>query len=220
MKLCTAVVVSFLATTPIALASESIPVPDVRVGDRWVVQGMDASPKDNWERSWKVRRDVTKVEGTIATWKYENLPPSQPATGENRYDLASQALLRGIVSGKPEPAKFPLAVGNEWTHEYAVKGSYGVARYEFKARVVGWEEVTVPAGTFRALRIEHKGTWSRDTDFSREGINRTLTAPVEMTLWYAPAAKSVVKRIRTESSAWRGISFRGEEELVEFLPGN
>ena len=221
MRLGIALVVGLLAATPVAQASEPVGVPDMKVGDKWVMQGTDTLVKDNKVTSWKVRREVTKVEGTVATWKYEMLPPSKPTTGQNRYDFASQVILRDFVSGKPEPTRFPLVPGNEWTYEYEVKTSLGIVRNEMKAKVVGWEEVTVPAGTFRALRIEHQGKWSRDGDFARgEGFGQKLSAPVESIYWYAPAAKVVVKTTRTETSYYGGIWFRSEGQLVEFSTGN
>jgi len=220
MKLGITLAIGLLVAVSTGRASETIAVPNVRVGDRWVMQGTDAWPRDNRQVNWKVRRVVTKTEGNVATWAYENLPPSPQRTGENRYDVVSQVILRDFASGKPEPTRFPLAVGNEWKYEYSVKSSSGIVRNEIKARVVGWEEVTVPAGTFRALRIEHEGTWSRDTDHSREGFGRTLSAPVEITYWYAPAAKTIVKSLRVEKSSYGGTWFRGEQELVESSLGS
>ena len=220
MRLGIALAIGLLVAASAGRASETIAVPNVRVGDKWVMQGTDTWPKNNKEATWKVERLVVKVEGSLATWKYENRPPLQPGSGENRYDVASQVILRDYVSGKDEPTRFPLAVGNEWRYEYSAKTSSGIVRNDIKAKVVGWEDVTVPAGTFRVLRIEHEGSWSRDTDFARDGIIRSLTAPVEITYWYAPAAKTIVKSIRVEKSFYGGVWFRREQQLVEFSLGS
>lgn len=219
MKLRATLIVGVLTIAFTAHASEPVGLPDVRVGDKWVVQGKDALVRVNESKSWKVRREVTQVDGNIATWRYERLPPASPGTGQSRFDLASQVMQRELVSGKQEAARFPLAMGNEWSYEYQVKTSLGVVKNEMTAKVVAWEDVTVPAGTFRALRIEHKGKWSRATDFSREGFSRTISAPVEVIYWYAPAVKAIVKSRRTETSYYGGTWAESEEELVEFSPG-
>jgi hypothetical protein len=212
----TALAACVLLGVTASFATELVTKPDWKVGDSWVVQGTETKVRDNeGSSSWKVRREVTRVEGDIAIWKYEMLPPSRLSTGENKFDIAGQEFLRGVTSGKPERTRFPLSVGSEWKYLYEVKSDFGPVRYEMTARVVGWEEITVPAGTYRALRIEHRGTWSRERDFAREGGGGAISAPQENTYWYAPAAKAMVKILRVEGSARGGVLTRSEQELVE-----
>jgi len=64
--------------------------------------------------------------------------------------------------------------------------------HEGAANVIGWEDVTVPAGTFRALRVVV------ETKFVRFGAGKP-SAPMAatMTLWYSPKVKRWV-RLRYE----------------------
>ncbi len=79
---------------------------------------------------------------------------------------------------------YPLEVGKTW--EYSATFPYarcGTSKIDIKAEVVGWETVTVPAGTYRALRVKHAGYWNNclGSDKHRE------------TYWYVPALKTHVR---------------------------
>ncbi|MGA7986033.1 MAG: S1C family serine protease [Burkholderiales bacterium] len=60
----------------------------------------------------------------------------------------------------------------------------------------GWEQVTVPAGTFRALRVTVVG--HRSTSFH---MRASVTGKFEMTIWYAPEVKRFVKIVQKIWSA-------------------
>ena len=77
-----------------------------------------------------------------------------------------------------------------------------IKRYE--AEVQRWEEVTVPAGTFRAALIV------ADLHYVDEGKAR---AKSRETLWYAPATGQLVKVVR-EGKAPDESSQRIVAELV------
>lgn len=81
--------------------------------------------------------------------------------------------------GKQE-LDFPLTVGKIWTTTWY---RYAFAPITQDSRVAGCEAVTVPAGTFVAVRIEVS---RRDTQSATAAFRR-------YTLWYAPAVKYWVK---------------------------
>ena len=79
---------------------------------------------------------------------------------------------------------YPLEVGKKW--EYSTTFPYpacGTSRIDIKAEVVGWETVTVPAGTYRALRVDHSGYWNNCYGSDRHTEK----------YWYVPALKADVK---------------------------
>ncbi len=80
-------------------------------------------------------------------------------------------------------------------------------RNERKVRVIGWETVAVPAGTFRALRIESEGSFQR-TDIAVSGSAKE-------TAWYAPEVKRYVKWT-FENSTFRGRNQWWGLELMEY----
>lgn len=81
--------------------------------------------------------------------------------------------------GKTE-LEFPLEVGKVWTTRWHTDGAIQINQ---GSHVLGCEEVTVPAGTFVAVRI-----WVSRTD-NRSRIPRSR----DYTLWYAPVVKYWVK---------------------------
>jgi hypothetical protein len=94
--------------------------------------------------------------------------------------------------------KFPMQVGSSWDAKYEWKNPrQGAAHaiHDRKVRVVGWEEVVVPAGKFRALRIESEGSYQR-TDMANSGTAKDI-------MWYAPEVKRFVKW------TYEDASFRG-----------
>jgi len=52
-----------------------------------------------------------------------------------------------------------------------------------KSEVIGWEDVLVPAGKFRAIRIDSRGFW-------RSGCG---TDKLAYKFWYSPQVKSFVR---------------------------
>jgi hypothetical protein len=60
--------------------------------------------------------------------------------------------------------RFPLEVGRKWDIPFEVAVTARPvnrnAKWQWKARVVAVEAVTVPAGTFQAFKIEYDGTFT------------------------------------------------------------
>lgn len=87
---------------------------------------------------------------------------------------------------------FPMQVGKKWEHSNSyVHDRCGNTTSDLKNEVVGWEEVTVPAGTFRALRIDSSGYWRNNCGSDR----------LEYKFWYVPKVKWLVK---SESLTYAG----------------
>lgn len=108
--------------------------------------------------------------------------------------------------------KFPLQVGAEYPYAYglaAQKGSPARTRAEGTVKVVGWEDVTVPAGKFRALKVEAKGSFQR-LDANIRGWQRFV-------LWYVPEVKRPVKAtIESGTTSPAVLDLNRMTELVEF----
>ena len=105
--------------------------------------------------------------------------------------------------------RFPLAVGAEWPSVFEMRRPHARGfgmRFKRTAKVIGWEEIEVPAGRYRALRVRVEGPWER-VDVQVSGRSTT-------TMWYAPAVKRWVKYEYRDTDT--GSHFG--EELVRFLP--
>jgi hypothetical protein len=77
--------------------------------------------------------------------------------------------------------QFPLYVGKGWRHHYVEAIGNDVAQRSKWVEVAAWEQVTVPAGTFWAFRMEMTN--------QRLGVPQ----PAYETHWYAPDVKFYVK---------------------------
>jgi len=102
----------------------------------------------------------------------------------------------------PETLKDGQRLSWGWSWQPARAGR--VKRYE--GRVLRWEEVQVPAGTFSAAVIE------ADLSYVEGG---TVQARARETLWYAPAVSQVVRVVREGRTPDEGSS-RIVAELAEY----
>src|SRR5260221_6465245 len=132
--------------------------PAVKPGDRWVYRQID---NERQRRGGKAQYTVV-----FANDKVIQVVVDRPRKG-NDVDETYTAEWNAIASvdgSNISPhmglLKFPLAVGASWPVVYENtaphKGAFRV-KHERTAKVIGWEEVRVPAGRFRAPKIEVDG---------------------------------------------------------------
>jgi hypothetical protein len=92
----------------------------------------------------------------------------------------------------PQGLSFPLEVGKRWRYAsdwlFKAKKSKGSAIVEVE--VVGYENVTVPAGDFDAFKLVAKGSLHGVSP-----INSLYAGETTATYWYAPAARAIVKSV-------------------------
>ena len=90
--------------------------------------------------------------------------------------------------------KFPLHVGETYSFESSYRNSDSAEierKSKWDMKVVGWEDVIVPAGKFRAVRIEGIGT---------NADGRPARQQTQETIWYVPEVNRKVKDIHVNSS--------------------
>lgn len=184
-----------------------MPRPAVKPGDRWVYQKIDL-----WNKKQIGRPNVTVA---FASKDVINVVMRR---GKEEIDVAFTSewnLVNDFNSGVYNPhsglLKFPLQAGASYRTRYEItrlrQGAYRV-NVDAVMKVVGWEEVQVPAGKFRALKIVGNGTYQR-RDVLSNGQNR-------WEIWYSPQVKRWVKWT-FESTDSRGQRAAYEtDELVEF----
>ena len=151
--------------------------PELKAGDRWSVEERDpyssAIRRTYEEEVAAVGQDRVEVtyDGRIGGVMSPNLTllDNYRFTYDNGYQLL----------------KFPIDIGTRWSFKtkWANKetGSSGTA--EFDVEALAAEKVTVPAGTFDAVRLRAKG-------YMYAGGTWVVT----ITYWYAPAVKRIVRQ--------------------------
>jgi len=109
------------------------------------------------------------------------------------------------ANGEKSPAIAIAAIG------YPV-GSPSLPGFTSTAQIQGWEQVTVPAGTFRALRVEMAG--NRRLHFlTRDAV----AGRFKLTVWYAPEVRRFVRLEHMTWSAYRDAPAQLNHDVVELL---
>jgi hypothetical protein len=170
---------------------EKVEAPVWTVGDKWVL-------------SDDLVITVVNADGQNYTLKY------QTARGDMMFISDKTSLNRLSFLSKDKPIKyegrnkrlfnFPLSIGKVWKDQYITKttalGSQEMTYLE-TFTVLGWEEIAVQAGKFKALKLEYK----------QETVGQIAGRPKEgkAWYWYSPDAKYMVKYQCEKSDYWDAI---------------
>ena len=179
----------FCSMTALAQDQATVSQPDVGVGDSWAYLVIDPYTKET-RGEWLF--DVVEVSGSSIKTELNRDGSSSTRIYGRDWSLSKDFLL----------FSFPLEAGKKWKSKTSYETSdCGPTSDDLTAEVKGWEDIKVPAGKFRALRIEHNGFWT-----SRCGSGRKL-----WWYWYVPSVKHFV---RFESRAWNPRGQIGFEQVL------
>jgi len=165
---------------------ERCDVPVWNVGDYWKFQLED-------RRWWSL--EVIKVETDLYIVKNpfsETLYGFDTHTLQKKVDITPQG--RRTTSKSPIGIDFPLYVGKKWDTMFEGRMDDNTRSDVIIAfKVISVEDVTVPAGTLKAFKIEQE-------------VRPPGTGNSEIYhLWYAPVAKNVVKcKFFARYGTWAG----------------
>jgi len=185
----------------LAPAQPAADKPTLTVGDKWVFSQVAADGKTT---SWS--REIVELPSA------DQVRVRQGNGMLAEYDDA----MNFVPEGKPEflraLAKYPLKVGSEWvlSRKFANPSTGETG----KAKVVAYEAVTVPAGTFQCYRVEADATLT----------NKTYTETRKWVRWYCPDVKWIAKEtVETKTYNPYNPAATGtvhtSSELVKFTPG-
>lgn len=191
----------------------SVEKPDLKVGDRWVFRTVDL---------WK-NEEAAKFEYKVTSTNGDNIELERTkidaATGslvgrpaKRKADRSTWTFVNSMMTeGKYVTFAFPLEVGKTWEFEYSTKTTSGDSVSQKRtAKVESWEDVVVPAGQFKALKVVHSGHYTRSTAMS------SWSGVVSEVFWYAPNVKRFVKREYRDTigsgQTWEHVS----DELIEY----
>jgi hypothetical protein len=191
-----------------AQADAPVPRPEVKVGDRWSYQRVDY---DTGRVFGKYVLEVAFAgRGVIHVVKTRARKLEE---GDNTFTADWNAVSTDGRVFNPHSGllRFPLRIGDSYstTFDAAILKKQGSARNERQVKVIGWEEVTVPAGKFRALKIVAEGHFQR-LDTRSSGNARNV-------IWYVPEVRRWVKMVGESRPLGRGGA--GEhtgEELLDY----
>lgn len=182
-----ALALSLPATAARAADPERIDKPAAQVGTGWrlrIADGMTKVPIS--EVSYRI--------GAVTADEVQILNESDEVFGV--LDAAGYAVKRAgdIVFEPPlQRARYPMAPGDRWQSAYNYNSPQcGATQATLAFKAVAWDDVTVPAGKFRALRVESEGTLRNGCGSNRQTHKHwyvpDLTVPVRQeSIFYAQA---------------------------------
>jgi hypothetical protein len=178
----------------------AVTAPHLDVGDEWVYLVLTSNPRyalSDPEKRIDQYTVVDEADGKPRISYSVLAAPGGPSIRTSNVYSARPGLESGLsnaseITGTRNLLLFPLDVDAKWSYsnEYP-RGDGSKGRENFDAKVIGWEPVTVPAGTFWALKVELQG-WGHN--LSTLATSHT-PARQRITYWYSPEAKHGVKWI-------------------------
>lgn len=222
---------------------ETFDHPVVNVGDTWVYRSTTERGPSGWNQTDEEIK-VTRVTPTaifIATKAAASTqPPKELVVGP---DWSRMRDLNGKETVVNRPLAFPLSDGKSWDVVYTELNpnkNHKSEKFESHFRVVGYETVEVPAGKFRALKIESEGHWEAQVAPGQSVVQEgqtgqggaTMVTQVQNTgerqtsgrlykaFWYVPEVKRWVKSVEEYYSSGGVRNERYSQELESFKPGD
>ena len=194
-----------LAAIPILSAGQSdarIVKPEIRVGDSWTYRSTNVFAPGTHDIENRVSFTDAKVILVVTTSKGDGKEADSSWTPEWNTVTSHSGLMYRPNSGV---LRFPLHIGDKHEVKYEMlrpRTNMAESATTGLVTVVGWETVDVPAGKFRAIKVE-LDTMVRPSDGSR-AYRR------QVTYWYVPDVRRWVK--------FQGSTPRNSfgEELLEY----
>ena len=154
----------FLGTAAVIATSNAeppiVPGPAIKPGDTWIFDQTEQRGTNGFGE----QRIALTVERTDATTMLVGIKRDGAPTAYEDHVVGLDWSQRHIVDGQETPTtrplSFPMKVGQNWTVSFSDatrRGMQTSLHVQRTYRVTGWEDVTVPAGTFHAIKIEATG---------------------------------------------------------------
>ena len=203
------------ATLPPGVVTRAIDQPVVHANDSWHYKNtieQQGHFTESHDESTVVRTQADAILLRIHMLD-SPLQPTEVLVGD---DWARRRSVDGQEIVVNRPFAFPLVAGKTWALDYRETDpnrNLSSERWEIHYQVVDVEPVTVPAGTFDAVKIEATGRWTGTLANAVTGIATTrsdeqgvavtnrldrqtphdATGRLYKAFWYVPAVKRAVK---------------------------
>jgi hypothetical protein len=238
MKRFSPVIASACVVLGSAAHAQTVQPPPILAGNTWTYDDTNEVGANFRETRQEITVDRVTPDSLAVTTR--TLGASAPAREQlTSPDWSRTRSVNGKQTVVNQPLNFPLRLGKSWTIDYTENNpnrEHAMEHYRSPYRVIGWEDVTVPAGTFHALKIEAEGEWNATlapavmagsvARVDRQGATtvmqsqRTLPGPVSgrtyKVFWYVPEVKRWVRSEEDyySTSGTRTASYK--EELTSY----
>ena len=225
-----------------AAAAQTPPAPAVKAGDTWTYRTTTEKGPSGWNQS---RDELVVSRVTSSSIYYSSKPSGSTQAAKDSFSGIDWSRARD-VNGKDtvvnRPLVFPLVAGKSWEIEYTEQHPNKAHKFEHwvhKYTVVGFETVEVPAGTFKAIKVEEEGHWNAELEPTQTVVQGAEMKPEGTTMvtqtqqtrneptsgrtykafWYVPEVKRWVKSVEEYYSSGGVRSERFTNELESFKVG-
>ncbi|HTD05168.1 hypothetical protein [Undibacterium sp.] len=218
-------------------AEVPIDLPVVKEGDSWTYRITSERGANGWEQN----RDeiiVSRVTSSSIYFASKRSGSTQPAKEVfSGMDWSRVRDVNGKETVVNKPLSFPLSPGKTWDVQYLElhpNKMHKSEQWNNRFKVMGVETVEVPAGKFRAIKIESEGRWTAELEPGQAVVQSAQTTPDQTTMvtqlqktnaepvagrtykafWYAPEVKRWVKSVEEyySNSGVRNERYTGELE--------
>ena len=219
-----------------AAQAQALGAPKLSLDDSWVYQNTIEN-KGGWHQT-RIENLVTRAGATTIAVSSKPVGSTMPATDHlTGADWSRSRSINGHDTLINRPMAFPLSVGKSWQVEYTEdhpNRAHSSERFKTGYKVTGWEDVTVPAGVFHALKIEADGEWfaaiapatsvasgaradAQGTTMVMQSariVPATVSGRTYKAFWYVPGVKRWVKSVEEyyDSNGTRNERFMDELE--------
>lgn len=199
---------SYQRGTPVA---QPKPIPTVRapqVGQEWTYVKRDVF--DGKIRGLITER-VSSVGQTIVIDRWDENGGGLPSEIQGPWGVVQTSTSwPRLLSFNPPLPLWPLELASKWSKQFDVKyslGGYSENSYSWQEYMSahGWEQITVPAGTFLTLRYDNLINYESNDDNKTDCIRKE-------SIWFAP---SIGRWVARESSGSYIIVGQGGMPILE-----
>ncbi|TXT37513.1 MAG: hypothetical protein FD135_3506 [Comamonadaceae bacterium] len=183
--------------------------PQFSAGQQWTYKRIDLWKKEEVERFSQTFNTQTHPTWSVAWGILSSSDKTRLGTTTEQFDANTHGFADPRMTGHYAPLKFPLAPGKTWTFSYNFQSKPDtLIEVTQTAQVTRWEDVTVPAGNFKTLRVEHVGNYK-----ATQGV-QSWRGRITETFWYAPEVGRVVAQEYKDTNG-RGTTWdQRRDELV------
>ena len=194
---------------PMGSIQSATHAPDFIEGQQWTFKRIDLWKNEEIERFSQTFDRQNNGVWAVAWTILQSNDEARVGTTAEQFDSATHGFADARLKGDYVPLKFPLSLGKTWTFSYKFQSKpETLVAVTQSARVTRWEDVTVPAGTFKTLRVEHAGQYT-----STEGA-QSWSGRITETFWYAPEVGRVVAQEYKDTTGYGATWDQRRDELV------
>ena len=187
------ILLSFLVlfVPAIVYGQDKVEAPVWNIGDKWSLTGDVTIMVVNADESSYAVKYLTAAGASILINEKSSLNRLYAMDKDKRipYEGRNKRLLN-----------FPLNIGKSWKDKYTSRPAPSSSKeytYQETFTVLGWEDIVVQAGKFKAIKIEYK----------QEMIGQTAARSKEgkAWYWYSPDVKYMIKCQYEKSDYWDAL---------------